>query len=95
MTRVRPPADYPGAPATVDEALAGGIALRVPRWGLWDVTWGLIAAFVVSLIAAVVLNALDSPIGVQVVVGVSTPWIVLAGWPLLTTTLRGNGPRID
>ncbi len=95
MTRVRPPADYPGSPATVDEALARGVSLRIPRWGLWDVTWGLIAAFVVSLVAAVVLYALDAPIGVQVVVGVSTPWIVLAGWPLLTTTLRGNGPRID
>ena len=95
MTRARPPADYPGAPATVDEALAGGAVLRVPRWGLWDVTWGLIAAFVVSLVVAVGLYAADAPIGVQVLVGVTVPWIVLAGWPLLTTTVRGNGPRID
>ena len=95
MTRVRPPADYPGAPVAVHEAIARGAVLRVPRWGLWDVTWGLIAAFVVSLVVAVGLYAIDAPIGIQVVVGVTTPWLVLAGWPVLTTILRGNGPRID
>lgn len=76
------------------EAIARS-ALRVPRWGLWDVTWGLIATFVVSLAAGVALYAADAPIAVQVLVGVTTPWIILAGWPILTTALRGNGPVLD
>lgn len=95
MTRPRPPADYPGCPVTVNEALTRGAALRIPRWGLWDVTWGLIVAFVVSLAVGVALYVVDAPIGAQVLLGVATPWLVLAGWPLLTTALRGNGPTID
>lgn len=58
-------------------------------------TWGLIAAFIVGLGAAVVLYLVDAPIAAQVLVGVSAPWIVLAGWPLLTTARRGSGPVID
>jgi len=89
------PADYPGCPESVNVAIARGALLRVPRWGLWDVTGGLIAAFVVSILVAVALVLLDAPISVQVLVGITVPWLVLAGWPLLTTAVRGNGPVID
>jgi membrane protease YdiL (CAAX protease family) len=98
MPRVRAasaPADYPGCPVTIRDAIARGEVLQPPRWGLWDVTWGLIAAFVVSLAVAVALYLADAPIAIQVLVGVTTPWVVLAGWPLLCTARRGNGPILD
>lgn len=95
MIRSRPPADYPGCPITVGEAILQGRTLRDPRWGLWDVTGALIAAFVVGLGVSVVLYVMDAPIAAQVLGGVTAPWIVLAGWPLLSTWRRGNGPVID
>lgn len=95
MSRPRPPADYPGCPATVGEAILQGRILRNPRWGLWDVMWALLGAFVVGLLVLGILYVTDAPIAAQVLVGVTAPWIVLAGWPLLTTMRRGNGPVID
>ncbi len=98
MPRVRvapAPADYPGCPVTVTDAISRGRTLRDLRWGLWDVTWGLITAFVVSVAVGVVLYLADAPIAIQVLVGVTTPWIVLAGWPVLCTARRGNGPILD
>jgi membrane protease YdiL (CAAX protease family) len=91
----RTPADYPGCPVTVLAARAEGIDLRSPRWGLWDVVWSLIAAVVIGLVAASLLLVINAPMGVQILVGVTSPWIALAGWPLLVTARRGNGPRID
>ena len=80
---------------TVTEAVDSGRVLRVPRWGLWDVVIGMIAAVVIGVAIAGALYALDAPVGVQVLVGVTAPWLALAGWPLLATAWRGNGPRID
>lgn len=77
------------------EALTQGRALRAPRWGLWDVLIGLVGSVLVGLLAAVALWALDAPIGLSILLGTVAPWIVLAGWPLLITRLRGNGARID
>ncbi len=95
MTRERPPADYPGCPVTVPEAMVSGAALRSPRWGLWDVVIGLIAAVLIGVSVAGALYALDAPVGIQVLVGVTAPWLALGAWPLVATARRGNGPRID
>ena len=95
MTRELPPADYPGCPVTVAQAVALGQELRVPRWGLWDVFWAAIASIVLAAVAAVVLVVTDAPTGAQVLVGVAVPWLALAGWPVVVTAWRGNGPRID
>lgn len=95
MTRQRPPADYPGCPVTVLEAEAAGQVLVTPRWGLWDALWAAIAAIVIGVSVGTGLFVLNAPMGVQVLVGVVTPWLALAGWPLLVTAWRGNGPRID
>lgn len=95
MAAANPPADYPGCPVTVTEALAQGESLRAPRWGLWDVTWAGIATFVIGLVAGSLLLLSDAPIGVQILIGITAPWLAMAGWPLLVTRLRGNGPRID
>ena len=90
-----PPADYPGCPVTVTEARAADRTLRIPRWGLWDVFWGLIAAVFIGVGVAAALLVVDAPVGLQILVGVSVPWLALGGWPLLVTAWRGNGPVID
>jgi uncharacterized protein len=95
VTRTLPPADYPGCPVTVVEAVEQGRQLRVPRWGLWDAVWAAIAAVVIGLVVGTVLYLLDAPVGVQILVGATTPWLAMAGWPLVATARRGNGPRID
>jgi membrane protease YdiL (CAAX protease family) len=30
-----------------------------------------------------------------ILVGTTVPWLALAGWPIIATLRRGNGPRID
>lgn len=98
---MRAPADYAGCPATVHEAIAEGRELVAPRWGLWDVViaLGLMAAMgfglagVLALLEAV--TGTEPALGVLVVLGIVVPWIGLAGWPLIATARRGNGPRID
>jgi membrane protease YdiL (CAAX protease family) len=95
VTRPRPPADYSGCPVTVTEAIVSGRVLRVPLWGLWDVVIGMIAAVVIGVAVGGVLYAIEAPVGVQVLVGVSAPWLALAGWPVLVTAWRGNGARLD
>ena len=95
VTRALPPADYPGCPVTVTDALAEGRDLRTPRWGLWDILWSLAIGFVVGAIAVIALGALNAPTSVQILVGVAAQWVGLAGWPLIATAWRGNGPRID
>jgi membrane protease YdiL (CAAX protease family) len=95
VIRVVPPADYPGCPVTVTEAVAEGRSLRPPRWGLWDVFWALIGAVVIGTAVGVLLLSLNAPLWTEVIIGTSAPWIAFAGWPLFVTHWRGNGPRID
>ena len=95
VTRVLPPADYPGCPVTVLEEVAAGRELRTPRWGLWDVFWAAIAAILIGVGVGGALFFLDAPLAMQILVGTTAPWLALAGWPLLATARRGNGPRID
>lgn len=75
--------------------MARGRTLRPPRWGLPDIAIVLVGSIVLSVVGVVIGIALDLPAGWMLLVGVTTPWIAMAGWPLLITTLRGNGPRID
>lgn len=95
MPTNRAPADYPGCPATVTEAVASGAVLRDPRWGLWDVLIGMIGAVVLAFAVGFALFATDAPLVAQILIGTTAPWLMLAGWPLLITRLRGNGPRMD
>jgi uncharacterized protein len=95
MTRALPPADYPGCPATVVAAVEAGQPLRDPRWGLWDVFWVLIASVFIGAAAAALLTIAEAPVGLEVLLGVTAPWLALAGWPLFVTAWRGNGPRVD
>jgi membrane protease YdiL (CAAX protease family) len=97
-TRVRPvlpPADYPGCPVTVDEAMARGQRLRVPRWGIPDAIIPLLGFVLISVAVALIGGGLGLPLAWLLLLGVTTPWVALAGWPVFTTWLQGNGPRID
>ena len=89
------PADYPGCPITVDIALAQGRQLRAPRWGIPDAIIPLLGFVLISVAIAAGGSFLDLPLPVLLLLGISLPWIALAGWPLLTTSFQGNGPRID
>jgi uncharacterized protein len=93
------PVAYPGCPITVEQALARGAVLRRPRWGLPDVAYTLVGAFVLGIVGVVLALGVEEVFGLglawSLIIGIVTPWLALAGWPLLITTLRGNGPRID
>lgn len=95
MARPLPPADYPGCPVTVTDAIAAGRDLRTPRWGLWDVLGAALGAILLGGAIGAVLLLVDAPTAIIVLIGTTVPWLALAGWPLLATRLRGNGPRID
>ena len=95
MARPLPPADYPGCPVTVIEAVAEGRALRPPRWGLWDVVVGAVGTLVLGAGIAALLIAVDASPTYTILVGTTVPWLALAGWPIIATLRRGNGPRID
>jgi len=95
VPRARPPADYRGCPITVDRALARGVFLRPPRWGIPDAIVALLGFVVLSVIVAVVAGLIGLPFWVTLLLGVFIPWLALGGWPLLTTAFQGNGPIID
>ncbi|MBU6243852.1 MAG: CPBP family intramembrane metalloprotease [Actinomycetales bacterium] len=88
---------YPGCPVTVDEAIARGRSLRRPRWGLWDVLIALVATVAIGYLASIALPGVtgDDPPPGPLLVAVVVPWLGLAGWPVIATAWRGNGPRID
>jgi uncharacterized protein len=95
VPRLRVPADYPGCPATVDDALAQGRILIAPRWGIPDALIALLGFVLLSVGVALVGTLLDLPLAVLLLIGVCVPWLALAGWPIATTWFQGNGPRID
>lgn len=92
---VRAPADYPGCPVTVTAAESAGIPLVAPRWGIPDAVITIALSILLAIIVGGAALALQAPLGVAVIAGIVGPWIGLAGWPLLATRWRGNGPRID
>jgi membrane protease YdiL (CAAX protease family) len=95
VPRADPPL-YPAAPATVSEAVRLGLPLRPTAWSAWDALWAALGWVVLSSMAAFVLllAGLDLDSG-WILIAVGVPWIALAGWPLLVTLQRGNGPVVD
>jgi len=93
------PAAYPGCPITVEQALARGRVLTHPRWGLPDVAYTFVGAFALSIVGVIIAIVAQETLGLSLawvlLIGLVTPWLALAGWPLLVTAWRGNGPRID
>ena len=70
---------------------------RVPRWGLADVAVLVVGGVLLPLLVLSALLAAGLPQHSSgfLLLAAATPWIVFAGWPLLTTRLQGNGVRID
>jgi membrane protease YdiL (CAAX protease family) len=66
-----------------------------PRWGIPDAIGALVGYAVLSLGVSLGLIALGvDPITASII---ATPvgWLSMAGWPLLVSRRRGNGPRSD
>lgn len=95
MSRANPPL-YAAAPVTVTDAVRLGIPLRPTTWSVWDALWAIMGSIVIANAVALVLLAaglsLDSG---WILAAVAAPWIALAGWPILATRWRGNGPTVD
>ena len=86
---------YPGCPVTVAEAVDAGVVLRPARWDIADVLITIALTIALAVIGTAVMAALGTPLPVRIIAGALLSWIGLAGWPMLATWRRGNGPRID
>jgi len=71
------------------------VVLRSPRWSLWDSWLMLAGAVLLAAIVTIPLHLIDAPLAVTILIGMLAPWVMLAGWPILATRMRGNGPVID
>jgi membrane protease YdiL (CAAX protease family) len=87
--------EYPGCPATVTAAAQSGVVLRPARWGIGDIVAMIAISLALAAVGGLALHAVDAPLSVVVVVGGLLGWVGLAGWPIIATIRRGNGPRID
>jgi membrane protease YdiL (CAAX protease family) len=79
-----------------------GAPEQPPRWGFGDVAITLVATLFLGTAIALVVDALvagpwSSPTGRAwaSLLLLVVPWVSLAGWPLLASRTRGNGPRRD
>jgi len=88
---------FPGAPWAFRRAVAQGEELKLPTWGMGDAIITLVGGIVLSLLVGLALMSIniDPENGWGLIVTFGTPWFVLAGWPIVSTTLKGNGPKLD
>jgi uncharacterized protein len=70
-------------------------ALPQPRWGLPDAAVSLVAAFVLGNAAALGTVLLGFDGTGAVLLSLLIGWLGLAGWPIVVSKLKGNGPRRD
>lgn len=95
MASADPPL-YAAAPATVVDAVRLGLPLRPTSWTVWDALWTTLASVVLANVAALglLLAGRDLESG-WILVALAAPWVALAGWPIVVTMRRGNGPAVD
>jgi membrane protease YdiL (CAAX protease family) len=88
---------FPGAPWAFRRAIAQGEELKIPTWGMGDAVISLVGAIGLSLVVSLSLMSqnIDPENGWGLIVAFSSPWLMLAGWPIVATTIKGNGPKID
>jgi len=88
---------FPGAPWAFRRALARGEDLKIPTWGMGDAVISLVGAIGFSLVVSVALmsRSIDPENGWGLIIAFSAPWLAMAGWPIIATTIKGNGPKID
>ncbi|HZC27350.1 MAG TPA: type II CAAX endopeptidase family protein [Actinopolymorphaceae bacterium] len=82
MTTTKPPEPVTSAPLPA-------------RWGIPDAIGSLLGFVVLSLSVPAALIALGVDSTTAGIAGVPAGWLSLAGWPLLVSRRRGNGPRTD
>ena len=88
---------FPGAPWAFRRAVARGEELKIPTWGMGDAIISLVGAIGLSLVISLALMSqnIDPENGCGLIIAFSAPWLMMAGWPILATTIKGNGPKID
>ena len=88
---------YPGAPWAFRRALARGDDLVFPWWGMGDAVIALVGAVAVGVGTGFVLMQahIDPKNGWGLLVSFVAPWLLMAGWPIIATIKKGNGPNID
>ena len=88
---------FPGAPWAFRRALARGEDLKFPTWGMGDALISLLGAIGLSLVVSLglVSQNTDPENGWGLIVAFSAPWFAMAGWPIIATIIKGNGPKID
>ena len=88
---------FPGAPWAFRRAIARGEELKIPTWGMGDVVISLVGAIGLSLVVSLGLMSqnIDPENGWGLIIAFSSPWLAMAGWPIIATTIKGNGPKID
>jgi membrane protease YdiL (CAAX protease family) len=88
---------FPGAPWAFRRAIARGEELKIPTWGMGDAIISLVGAIGLSLIVSLALMSqkIDPENGWGLIVAFSSPWLLLAGWPIIATIFKGNGPKLD
>jgi membrane protease YdiL (CAAX protease family) len=88
---------FPGAPWAFRRAIAQGQDLKIPTWGMGDAIITLVGALGLSLVVSLSLMSqnVDPENSWGLLIAFSAPWVALAGWPILATKLKGNGPSID
>ena len=88
---------FPGAPWAFRRALARGEDLKIPTWGMGDAIISLVGAIGLSLVISLALMSqnIDPENGWGLIIAFSAPWLMMAGWPIIATTIKGNGPKID
>jgi uncharacterized protein len=95
---VQSPVYYRGAPDTLVEAIETGQPLRQSGWGIPDFFFAVAMWLFFGVLAFGIADALGEGEGatnIGILLGMTLPWVGLAGWPLLVARLRGNGPVID
>ena len=55
----------------------------------------LVGAVLLAALATVALHLTAASFAVTILIGMLAPWVMLAGWPIIATRVRGNGPIID
>jgi hypothetical protein len=88
---------FPGAPWAFRRAIARGEELKIPTWGMGDAIISLVGAIGLSLVVSLALMSqkIDPENGWGLIVAFSAPWLMLAGWPIVATMFKGNGPKLD
>jgi membrane protease YdiL (CAAX protease family) len=94
---ITPP--WKGAPIQAIDAGLAGKALKLPRWGIPDSVVSQVLSVVATYAFIIAFYAVtpNKPLYNNALIFLSlfVQWIFMAGWPIVVSLWRGNGPRLD